>query len=145
MTPLLASNLEQKITRWLCSLRSSFEKPKSLLKPLRISSPSITSMNLEFSSRFTSPWASVVLPLPERPVNQMQNPCSIDINPICRHLMKGFSKFSIVFATSLLIMSNGGGSPFNSNSLIFLPAKLTMSSPSCGHTLSLAIFPHFLQ
>src|SRR5262245_51596028 len=60
--------------------RSSFEKPRPLLRFVRTSSPSSTSiLTPRARSCGTSSLVSVVLPAPDNPVNHNVNPCDTNL------------------------------------------------------------------
>src|SRR5215813_2451653 len=63
--------------------RSSLEKPRPLLRFVRTSSPSSTSMlTPRARSCGTSALVSVVLPAPDNPVNHNVNPCDTNLFPL---------------------------------------------------------------
>jgi hypothetical protein len=74
-TPLRVSRLATKPMRRTFMLRSSREKLRPLLRLVRTMSPSRTStLRPRSFSSFSTISATVVLPAPERPVNQSVNP-----------------------------------------------------------------------
>src|SRR5919204_1962149 len=77
-TPLRDSRSATKAIRRMLVSRSSFENPRPFERFSRTMSPSSTSsLDPRARSSFTSRFVIVVLPEPESPVNQRQNPfCS---------------------------------------------------------------------
>src|ERR671919_243542 len=76
-TPLRESRLATKAIRRMLVSRSSFENPRPLERFSRTTSPSSTSsFEPRLRSSLTRMLVIVVLPEPESPVNQRQNPFS---------------------------------------------------------------------
>ncbi|EGZ18199.1 hypothetical protein PHYSODRAFT_390897, partial [Phytophthora sojae] len=75
MTPASEKSADISPTRRTLSARSVSEKPRSRLSPMRTLSPSRRYVcTRRCSSSFSSARPTVLLPLPERPVNQSVAP-----------------------------------------------------------------------
>ncbi|OWY92760.1 Adenylylsulfate kinase [Phytophthora megakarya] len=75
ITPASENSADISPTRRTLSARSSSEKPKSRFNPMRTLSPSSRYVwTRRRSSSFSSARPTVLLPLPERPVNQSVAP-----------------------------------------------------------------------
>ena len=162
-TPLRLSTWHTQPMRRMLVSRSSFEKPRPLLRCVRMTSPSRTSTFMprahnSSSSRF----ASVDLPAPDNPVNQM-------VRPLCSMIRFSIGDFVVIldfrlgwildslqaflrrspsmstWLTSGRVNSNGRGWPCSSIWRTCVPLKLSQSSLPCGHVLALTIPPHLRQ